>query len=107
MRASASSPPTLKRFLTFSPPLFPLFLLSLPTYPLVLALKGNNDSIVNFANIRADKPTPGLPKFDPKKVVHAEQSIEILGTLPNESGDGWTMNKKLVGIKDTGCVHLS
>lgn len=76
----------------------------LPTYPLVLGLKGDNDSVVNFANIRADKPTPGLPKFDAKKVVHAEQSIEILGPLPNESGKGWTMNKKLVGIKDTGCV---
>ncbi|GAA5863093.1 hypothetical protein JCM8547_002795 [Rhodosporidiobolus lusitaniae] len=73
-----------------------------PTYPLVLGLKGENESVVNFANVRKDAPTPGLPQFDAKKVVHAEQSIEILGPLPEQSGKGWTMSKKLVGIKDTG-----
>ncbi|GAA6009669.1 hypothetical protein JCM10207_004148 [Rhodosporidiobolus poonsookiae] len=72
-----------------------------PTYPLVLGLKQDKESVANFANARAE-PTPGLPKFDPKKVVHAEQSIEILGELPKESGKGWTMRKKVVGVKDTG-----
>ncbi|BGP19485.1 hypothetical protein JCM10213_006305 [Rhodosporidiobolus nylandii] len=73
-----------------------------PTYPLVLGLKGDNPSVANFANARSEAPPPGLPKFDPKKVVHAEQSIEILGELPKESGKGWSMKRKLVGIKDTG-----
>ncbi|GAA6030847.1 hypothetical protein JCM8097_008905 [Rhodosporidiobolus ruineniae] len=73
-----------------------------PTYPLVLGLKGDNTSIANFANARKESPPPGLPKFDPKKVVHAEQSIEILGPLPKESSQGWTMKKKVVGVKDTG-----
>ncbi|GAA5902698.1 hypothetical protein JCM6882_004045 [Rhodosporidiobolus microsporus] len=72
-----------------------------PTYPLVLGLKQNHDSIANFANARSE-PTPGLPKFSPTKVVHAEQSIHILGDLPKESGKGWTMKKVVVGVKDTG-----
>lgn len=74
-----------------------------PTYPLVLGLKGDNPSVANFAAAReGSSPTPGLPVLDPKKLVHAEQSIEILGELPNESGTGWTLQKKLVGIKETG-----
>jgi len=74
-----------------------------PTYPLVLGLKGDNPSIANFAAAReGSSPTPGLPVLDPKKLVHAEQSIEILGDLPKESGEGWTIQKKLVGIKETG-----
>ncbi|GAA5879850.1 hypothetical protein JCM16303_004370 [Sporobolomyces ruberrimus] len=74
-----------------------------PTYPLVLGLKGANPSIANFAAAReGSTPTPGLPVLDPKKLVHAEQSIEILGHLPKESGEGWTIQKKLVGIKETG-----
>lgn len=74
-----------------------------PTYPLVLGLKGSNPSIANFAAAReGSAPTPGLPVLDPKKLVHAEQSIEILGELPKESGEGWKLQKKLVGIKETG-----
>ncbi|GAA5968578.1 hypothetical protein JCM11641_007684 [Rhodosporidiobolus odoratus] len=73
-----------------------------PTYPLALGLKQNNESVANFATIHTAAPPPGLPKFDPKKVVHAEQSIEILGELPKESGKGWTMSRKVVGVKDTG-----
>jgi hypothetical protein len=66
-------------------------------------LKGSNPSIANFAKAReGSTPTPGLPPLDPKKLVHAEQSIEILGELPKESGQGWTLQKKLVGIKETG-----
>ncbi|GAA5995451.1 uncharacterized protein JCM10292_005180 [Rhodotorula paludigena] len=74
-----------------------------PTYPLVLGLKGNNPSIANFAQAKdADGPNPGLPPLDPKRVVHAEQSIEILGELPKESTEGWQIKKRCVGVKDTG-----
>ncbi|GAA6060181.1 hypothetical protein JCM10212_005182 [Sporobolomyces blumeae] len=74
-----------------------------PTYPLVLGLKGDNPSIANFAKAReGSSPTPGLPPLDPKRLVHAEQSITILGELPKESGEGWSIQKRLVGIKETG-----
>lgn len=74
-----------------------------PTYPLVLGLKGNNPSIANFATAKeGSTPNPGLPPLDPKKLVHAEQLIEILGELPKESTEGWALKKKCVGVKDTG-----
>ncbi|BGP02932.1 hypothetical protein NBRC10513v2_006659 [Rhodotorula toruloides] len=74
-----------------------------PTYPLVLGLKGTNPSIANFATAKeGSAPNPGLPPLDPKKLVHAEQSIEILGELPKESTEGWALKKKCVGVKDTG-----
>ncbi|GAA5899652.1 hypothetical protein JCM8208_000618 [Rhodotorula glutinis] len=74
-----------------------------PTYPLVLGLKGDGLSTVNFAQAKdRSGPTPGLPALDPKRVVHAEQSIEILGELPSDSGKGWTLKDRCVGVKDTG-----
>ena len=76
-----------------------------PTYPLVLGLKGDGLSTVNFAQAKdRSGPTPGLPALDPKRVVHAEQSIEILGELPSDSGKGWTLKDRCVGVKDTGFV---
>ncbi|GAA6046733.1 hypothetical protein JCM3770_003140 [Rhodotorula araucariae] len=74
-----------------------------PTYPLVLGLKGDKSSTVNFAQAKdRSGPNPGLPPLDPKRVVHAEQSIEILGELPQDSGKGWTLKDRCVGVKDTG-----
>ncbi|KAI5475498.1 peroxisomal dehydratase [Pseudohyphozyma bogoriensis] len=74
-----------------------------PTYPLVLGLKGDHTDVNDFGAMKdAGGPVPGLPKTDPKKGVHAEQSIEILKPIPAVSGEGWKINKKLVGLKDTG-----
>lgn len=43
-----------------------------------------------------------MPKLSPEKIVHAEQSIHILKQIPVESGEGWKIIKKVVGVKDTG-----
>jgi peroxisomal enoyl-CoA hydratase 2 len=43
-----------------------------------------------------------MPSLDPTKLVHAEQSITILKPIPANSGAGWKILKKCVGIKDTG-----
>ncbi|ORY74739.1 HotDog domain-containing protein [Leucosporidium creatinivorum] len=73
------------------------------TYPLVLGLKLDATSISNFAKAKdAGGDVPGLPNIPPEKGVHAEQSITILKQIPNDSGEGWTIRKKCVGIKDTG-----
>lgn len=72
-------------------------------YPLVLGLKGESQDVVNFAKAKdGSAPNPGLPPLDPNRLVHAEQSIEILGELPAESGKGWSLKRKCVGVKDTG-----
>ena len=95
-----------------------------PTYPLVLGLKLDATSVNDFSKAKdAGGSTPGLPHMDPTKIVHAEQSIEILKQIPGESscgmwqndsltvsfqlltadsGAGWKIVKKTIGIKDTG-----
>jgi len=44
------------------------------------------------------RPIPGLPPLNPKRVVHATQSIEIIKPLPLVSGDGWTWKTRYTGV---------
>jgi len=73
-----------------------------PTYPVVLALKGDGQDVNLFSSVVAgrSKKAPGLPKFDPNRVVHGSQSIEILRPLPNESGPGWKLTGRIVGVHE-------
>lgn len=34
------------------------------------------------------------------RVVHGSQSVEILKTLPLQSGEGWTLKKRVVGVHE-------
>jgi peroxisomal enoyl-CoA hydratase 2 len=54
-------------------------------------------------------PVEGLPNFDPNRVVHATQSIEILKPLPTVSGDGWKMTKRITGVSEnkTGIIVVA
>ncbi|KAI0294718.1 peroxisomal dehydratase [Multifurca ochricompacta] len=53
-----------------------------PTFPVVLFLKGKDDSVTEFTNtINRTNAIKGLPYFDPSHLVHATQSIEILKPL--------------------------
>jgi len=70
-----------------------------PTYPVVLALKGD-DTDVNLFSSRLGGAIPGLPKFDPNRVVHGSQTIEILKTLPAVSGPGWKLTSRVSGIHE-------
>ncbi|KAH8984256.1 peroxisomal dehydratase [Lactarius akahatsu] len=71
-----------------------------PTYPVALFLKGADQDVVNFAQRAASSTVPGMPTFDPKRVVHASQSIEILKPLPLVSGPGWRLKKRLASIRE-------
>ncbi|SCV69191.1 BQ2448_2211 [Microbotryum intermedium] len=69
----------------------------------VSGLKGDSGSVNDFSKAKdAGGATPGLPVLNPKKLVHAEQSIWILKPLPADSGKGWKLRKQSVGVKDTG-----
>ncbi|KAJ7291515.1 peroxisomal dehydratase [Mycena rebaudengoi] len=70
---------------------------ALPTFPVVLPFKGNSSDVNLFANMMRAQAVPGLPRFDPNKVVHGTQSIQILKDLPLESGPGWTWTSKFTG----------
>ncbi|KAJ7914428.1 peroxisomal dehydratase [Mycena leptocephala] len=70
---------------------------ALPTYPVVLAFKGDSQELNLFA-ARMGQPIPGMPRTDPNKAVHGSQSIEILKDLPFVSGPGWTLTTKYTGV---------
>lgn len=74
-----------------------------PTYPLVLGLKGTSPDVNVFAEmISSRQGVPGFPKLDPNTIVHGEQSIEILHDIPTNSGEGWKIRKRIVGVHDKG-----
>lgn len=74
----------------------------LPTYPLVLLLKGD-DYNVNLFKDRANGKgnLPGMPPFDPNKIVHGEQSLEVIRPFPVEGGE-FEAHKTCTGIYDKG-----
>ncbi|KAI4520884.1 hypothetical protein K525DRAFT_257170 [Schizophyllum commune Loenen D] len=72
----------------------------IPTYPVVLPLKGAGSDVNLFADRITGKPVPGLPALDPNRVVHGSQSIEILKPLPLESGPGWKWTSRYVAVAE-------
>ncbi|KAJ2922596.1 hypothetical protein H1R20_g14507, partial [Candolleomyces eurysporus] len=73
---------------------------AIPTYPVVLALKGADQDVNLFSERVKSGPISGLPKLDPNRVVHATQSIEVLKPLPLVSGDGWVWRSRYTGVQE-------
>lgn len=71
---------------------------ALPTYPVVLQLKGDGQDVNSFSERLKREPVPGLPNLDPNRVIHASQSIEILKDLPTASGPGWKWTSRYTGV---------
>ncbi|KIO28266.1 hypothetical protein M407DRAFT_230779 [Tulasnella calospora MUT 4182] len=72
-----------------------------PTFPVVLNLKGQSTDVTDFNKLVQDsEPVPGLPKFDPRRIVHGSQSIESLKPLPTESGGDWKLKRRIIGIHE-------
>jgi len=78
-----------------------------PTYPVVLSLKGDSFDVVPFGVPKKKKGgdstsggIPGVPKYDPNMILHGEQSIEILKTLPLEGE--FDFKGKVLGVYDKG-----
>ncbi|KAG8921114.1 hypothetical protein FRC01_000408 [Tulasnella sp. 417] len=62
---------------------------------------GEHTDVTDFNKLVQDsEPVPGLPKFDPRRIVHGSQTIESLKPLPTESGDGWKLKKRIIGIHE-------
>ncbi|GAA5804675.1 hypothetical protein HPULCUR_010178 [Helicostylum pulchrum] len=74
----------------------------LPTYPLALLLKGN-DFDVNLFKERANGKggLPGMPYYDPNKIVHGEQSLEVFKPFPVNGGT-FLAKKTCTGVYDKG-----
>ncbi|THG99703.1 hypothetical protein EW026_g2698 [Hermanssonia centrifuga] len=61
---------------------------------------GEDQEINDFKKRMGKSTAPGLPKFDPNRGVHATQSIEILQQLPEVSGPGWKLKKRVTGVSE-------
>ncbi|KAG7094860.1 hypothetical protein E1B28_005668 [Marasmius oreades] len=71
---------------------------AIPTYPVVLALKGADQDVNLFSErVGGGGKLPGVPKLDPNR-VHGTQSIEILKPLPLVSGPGWVWKMRYTSV---------
>ncbi|PBK63755.1 peroxisomal dehydratase [Armillaria solidipes] len=80
---------------------------ALPTYPVVLALKGAEQDVNLFASrAKGSVQVPGIPSMDPNKMLHGSQSVEVSKKLPLVSGPGWKWTSRYTGISEnkTGIV---
>ncbi|CDS14059.1 hypothetical protein LRAMOSA06230 [Lichtheimia ramosa] len=73
----------------------------LPFYPLVLPLKGNGQDVNLFKERSQGEPLPGMPAYDPNKIVHGEQSLQVFKPLPADGGD-FSLEKTCSGVYDKG-----
>ena len=80
----------------------PFLLSQSPRFPST----GTDQDVINFAErIGGTNTFKGLPTFDPKRLVHASQSIEILKPLPLVSGPGWTIKRRLTSVRENSSCH--
>ncbi|TFY61920.1 hypothetical protein EVG20_g6878 [Dentipellis fragilis] len=72
----------------------------LPTYPSVLGLKGTDSDVTLFSERVKNRGNSGLPHFDPNRVVHFTQTVEILQPLPVASGPGWKLTTRITSVNE-------
>ena len=65
----------------------------------MLSLKGSSSDVVPFG--LGGTPVPGIPQYDPSMILHGEQSLEVLRTLPT-SGGSFTLRTRIIGVHDKG-----
>ncbi|KAI7877366.1 Thioesterase/thiol ester dehydrase-isomerase [Lichtheimia hyalospora FSU 10163] len=74
----------------------------LPAYPVSLMIKGESWDAVDFAERwHAGGPLPGMPEWDINKMVHGEQSIDVINPFPAEGGRFKSV-KTCRGVYDKG-----
>ncbi|KAG2227769.1 hypothetical protein INT45_002007 [Circinella minor] len=72
----------------------------LPTYPLVLGLKGEGADTNVFGESKGDA-IPGMPPYDPNKIVHGEQTLQVHKPFPKNGGK-FDLEKTVTGVYDKG-----
>ncbi|GJJ69098.1 hypothetical protein EMPS_01444 [Entomortierella parvispora] len=70
-----------------------------PTYPLVLGLKKDQHGVSVYGG-GGKEEVPGIPSFDPNRLVHGDQSLEIHRPLP--LGGEYELRTTVSGVYDKG-----
>ncbi|CCC11652.1 unnamed protein product [Sordaria macrospora k-hell] len=74
-----------------------------PTYPLALSFKLDSSDVVDFYAAQKSVAIPGVPVFDPTRVVDGQRRIEFFKQLPTSSeGKKFESRTKVVGVYDKG-----
>lgn len=74
-----------------------------PTYPIILAFKGDTQEVIDFYAAQKAVKIPGVPEFDARRVVDGQRLIQFLKPLPTTSaGRKFEMRTKVIGVYDKG-----
>ncbi|KAK3953177.1 HotDog domain-containing protein [Pseudoneurospora amorphoporcata] len=74
-----------------------------PTYSLALSFKLDSSDVVDFYAAQKSVAIPGVPVFDPTRVVDGQRRIEFFKQLPTSSeGKKFESRTKVVGVYDKG-----
>ncbi|KAI9709745.1 MAG: hypothetical protein M1820_003147 [Bogoriella megaspora] len=74
-----------------------------PTYPIILPFKGTTPEVIDFYSTNRQPSIPGLPAFDPKRVVDGQRFVEFRKPLPVSSeGRSFEVRGKVLGVYDKG-----
>ncbi|AEO53243.1 hypothetical protein MYCTH_2294309 [Thermothelomyces thermophilus ATCC 42464] len=74
-----------------------------PTYPVILTFKGTTQEVVDFYAAQKAVPIPGVPEFDPARVVDGQRLLQSFKPLPPSSaGKKFEIRTKVLGVYDKG-----
>lgn len=70
---------------------------------LLLAFKQTDQEVIDFYARSAATPIPNVPKFDSRRVVDGQRSMEFFKPLPTTSaGKTFELRSKVLGVYDKG-----
>ncbi|KAK4129249.1 Thioesterase/thiol ester dehydrase-isomerase [Parathielavia appendiculata] len=74
-----------------------------PTYPVILTFKGTTHDVIDFYAAQKAVPIPGVPSFDPTRVVDGQRILQSFKPLPTSSaGKRFEIRTKVLGVYDKG-----
>lgn len=74
-----------------------------PTYSIILGQKQTDTEVTDFYSRLGSTAIPGVPKFDPRRVVDGQRAITFYKPLPVSSdGRQFELQRKVLGVYDKG-----
>ena len=71
--------------------------------PNLAAFKNTTQEVIDFYAKSGLKPIPGVPKFDPRRIVDGQRMMQFLKPLPPTSeGKKFVLKSKVIGVYDKG-----
>ena len=69
----------------------------------IVAFKYTTQEVIDFYAKSGSKPIPGVPKFDPRRIVDGQRMMQFLKPLPPTSqGKTFVLKSKVIGVYDKG-----